>query len=163
MPRNRHKRHRKSPGLVRRPRRRLRPGHWLRIVLVAMAILAVPATWMAMDAYESRSRADLSVLGSGVPVVVQVHERRNAESRRLHDRVSRALRSVEPPLEWRVVEVRSEEGRRLARDYGADRLTLLLYDGRGEVVRVMRGELGEEALGAAFAAHAGAVSPQAGQ
>jgi hypothetical protein len=61
------------------------------------------------------------------------------------------------------VEVRSEEGRRLVREYGADRLTLLLYDGRGEVVRVMRGELGEEALGAAFAAHAGAVSPQAGQ
>ncbi|QTF93454.1 hypothetical protein [Halomonas sp. BM-2019] len=116
-----------------------------------------------MDAYESRARADLSVLGSGVPVVVQLHDRRNAESRRFHDRVARALRGVEPPLEWRVVEVRSEDGRRLARDYGAGRQTLLLYDGRGEVVRVLRGERSEEALGAVFAEHAGTLSPPVGQ
>lgn len=155
MPRSKHRRHKTPERQHPRRRRAVRRGHWLRGLLVAMAILAVPAAWMAMEAYQARIRADLSVLGSGVPVVVQVHDQRSRESRRLHDRVAGVLEGVEPALEWRVVDVNSEAGRRLAREYGADRLTLLLFDGRGELVQRLRGDPGGEVLEAAFVDLAG--------
>jgi hypothetical protein len=163
MPRRKHKRHKTSSASRRAAdtRRRspaFRPGNWLRGLLIAMAILAVPVAWMAMEAHNARVRGDLSVIGSGVPVVVQVHDRRNRESRRLHDHVERALARLDGPLEWRVVDANSQQAASLARDYGAGRLTLLLFDGRGEMVRMKHGVESVDALEAVFAEHAGSAT-----
>ena len=70
MPRSKNKRHKPTPSSSRpAPRKRpFSPRRLVRGVLIAVAILAVPAAWFAMEAWQAREVSDLSVIGGGEPV-----------------------------------------------------------------------------------------------
>lgn len=106
----------------------------IRVGVIAVVLLTGLA--VGLSAYNQRlERAyDLSVVGQGVPVVVQVHDpecpfcvelRRNVES------VSSEFAPEE--LLFRYAELPTPEGAAFARRYEAHRVTLLLFDARGEL------------------------------
>lgn len=145
MPKTRNRR-RKPTGPSSQPlahagktRRRFRPRRLVRGILIALAILAVPATWLILEERNVRTLADLSVIGSGEPVAVQVFDQRRSASRRLRDNAERALANIEHPPAWRVVNINTTHGARFAGEHLVDHVSIVLFDERGQRIDVIRG------------------------
>ncbi|WP_066449460.1 hypothetical protein [Halomonas chromatireducens] len=122
----------------------------MRGILIALAILAVPVTWLVLEEREARALADLSVIGSGSPVAVQVFDRGCPECRRLRDNAEQALSNTERPPAWRIVDINTTQGRRFAGEQLVDHVTIVLFNRHGERTEVIRGVASVEELETAF-------------
>lgn len=122
----------------------------VRSLLIALAILAVPVAWFAMEAYQARAVTDLSVIGSGEPVVVQVHEPGCVSCEQLLEQTQEARSRLDEPLSLRRVNITTASGRRFADDHGVMQSTLVLFDARGQVMEVRRGAATADELEADF-------------
>lgn len=111
--------------------------------------------WGAAYAYTTHiERHDLSVIGNGVATVVQIHDPQCPTCRALQRETLRAAQSFEDDvLQVRVANIRTTEGRALASRYGVPHVTLLLFDGAGEMQRVLSGPNNRDFLRVQFAAH----------
>ena len=111
--------------------------------------------WGAAYAYETHvARHDLSVIGNGIATVVQIHDPQCPTCRALQKETLRAARSFEDTvLQVRVANIRTTEGRTLANRYGVPHVTLLLFDGAGEMQDVLSGPNNRNFLRAQFAQH----------
>ncbi|TFH88496.1 hypothetical protein EQG41_01275 [Billgrantia azerbaijanica] len=130
----------------------VRPYRLLRGLLITLAILAVPMAWLVVEERHARQLADLSVIGSGEPVVVQVFDQRRRESRRLRDNAEQALANLDRPPAWRVVNINTTEGTRFANQHLVGPVTLVLFDAVGRRSRVIEGAASVDELEAAFRA-----------
>lgn len=121
---------------------------------IAAAALSVGG-WVLADSYQTHTaRHDLSVIGNGVPTVVQIHDPQCATCRALQgEMLSAAGAFSDELLEVRVANIRSTEGRALADRYGVPHVTLLLFDGAGEMQQVISGPNDRAALREAFETH----------
>lgn len=156
MPKATHKR-RKPATPSRKPHtragkapRRFRPRRLMRCLLITLAILAVPVTWLILEEREARALADLSVIGSGEPVAVQVFDQGCPDCRRLRDNAERALDNIDAPPAWRMVSINTSQGARFASAQMVDHVTILLFDGQGERADVIRGVATTDELETAF-------------
>lgn len=133
--------------------RRMILNHFRNGLIVTAAVGA--GGWGAAHAYATHiERHDLSVIGNGVATVVQVHDPQCPICRALQKETLRAARSFEDDvLQVRVANIRTTEGRALASRYGVPHVTLLLFDGAGEMQRVLSGPNNRDFLRAQFAAH----------
>ncbi|MDR5907116.1 hypothetical protein [Franzmannia qiaohouensis] len=154
MPRSKNKRHKPTPSSSRpAPRKRpFSPRRLVRGVLIAVAILAVPAAWFAMEAWQAREVSDLSVIGGGEPVVVQVHEPGCTSCEQLLEQAQEARSRLDEELTLRRANIASSSGRRFAYEYGVSQSTLVLFDARGGVVDIKRGVVPADELEADFIA-----------
>ena len=164
MPRSKSKRHKPTPSKPSsRPAPRKRPfspKRLVRGVLVAVAILAVPAAWFAMEARQAREVSDLSVIGEGAPVVVQVHEPGCTSCEQLLEQTQEARSRLDEELTLRRANIASSSGRRFANEYGVSQSTLVLFDARGGVVDIKRGVVPADELEADFIALQGLPRPR---
>jgi hypothetical protein len=121
---------------------------------LAIALLAAGVLYAA-DRSEANMR-DLSVVGSGVPTVVQVHDSNCPFCNELRANVRRASRAFSnEDLLIRMADIYSESGRAFASRYtGERRVTLLFFDGAGELVEVQSGVQEVSDLRTVFAQHA---------
>ncbi|MBX2885850.1 MAG: thioredoxin family protein [Granulosicoccus sp.] len=87
---------------------------------------------------ENRNQHDLSVIGAGQPVVVQVHDPSCPSCRQLK-RSAEAVLATMPHIHYRIADLRSSAGREIADKYGAKKVTLLLFGGRGNLVATLVG------------------------
>lgn len=115
----------------------------------AFAVLGVSAG--ALSAYDKKQRTlhDLSVIGQGSPVVVQIHDPSCPTCRQLKSRSTTALQGNDDVV-YRLADVTTAEGKRLQSKYGVEKITLLLFDGEGRRVRTIRGLQSVDYLEAAF-------------
>lgn len=118
--------------------------------LITLAILAVPVTWLILDERDARALADLSVIGSGEAVAVQVFDQNCSQCRRLGDNARQALSNLEHPPAWREVNINTSQGRRFAGDNGVGHITIVLFDGSGRRANVIEGVTGVGELESAF-------------
>ena len=122
--------------------------------LLGGAVLLGAATFGAVALHRhdvtSRELHDLSVIGDGEPVVVQVHDPSCPTCRKLKGSTSVALESV-PALRYRIADLTSDEGRALGEAHGVGKVTLLLFDGRGRRVDTVQGLTPVAELEARFA------------
>lgn len=138
-----------SGGLTRRGMFRLaRTG--------AIGVAALGAGGWALASYVQNHLElhDLSTIGNGVPAVVQIHDPDCPICRRLQKAMLSAaddFRSGE--MQFRVANIRTDEGRALANRHRVPHVTLLLMDGGGEVRQVLRGERRSDELAEAFRFH----------
>lgn len=104
--------------------------------LKAFALLAtfLMASYAAIASYKNHydTLTDLSVIGNGVPVVVQVHDPSCPSCRKLKSNTESALARVKGDLQYRIADLHSSTGRLLARKYHAQKVTLLTFDAKGE-------------------------------
>lgn len=97
---------------------------------------------------------DLAAIGNGTPTVVQVHDPQCPTCQELQKRTLRAAKGFEDgALQVRVANIRGPEGRAIADRYGVPHVTLLLFDGQGEMQRVISGLQEVDYLRDQFRAH----------
>jgi len=84
---------------------------------------------------------DLTRVANGRPTVVQVHDPQCPLCRALQEETRSALAMFEDgELDYVVANIRTDKGQAFANRYGVPHVTLLLFDGNGELKEVLQGE-----------------------
>lgn len=116
---------------------------------VALGVFGVAAG--AISGYDSRKKEqhDLTAIGAGKPVVVQIHDTSCPICRRLKSRTVNVLEG-QSQIEYRIADIVTAEGRALQEKYGVQKTTLLLFDAQGEHVDTVFGLQSVEQLESLF-------------
>lgn len=117
---------------------------WL---LAAIGTVVAVGGGSALHAWDSQSREqhDLSVIGQGTPVVVQVHDRTCPTCRRLKSTMHDVMKQRDDIL-YRIADLEKPEGKALAQEHGAPKVTLLFFDGNGEHLHTHSGLLSADEI-----------------
>jgi hypothetical protein len=117
---------------------------------VSLGVFGVAAG--AISGYDSQKKAlhDLSAIGAGKPVVVQIHDTSCSICRRLKSRAVNVLER-QSRIEYRIADIVTAKGRALQEVYGVQKTTLLLFDSEGEHVDTVYGLQTIEQLESLFA------------
>jgi len=108
----------------------------------------------AMDFRKKLIEHDLSVIGQGTPVVLQIHDPQCPMCNALQKQTRKALRAFDgKDVLYRVANIRTDDGAALQAREGLPHVTLVLYCGRGERLHVIQGVTEAETLIAAFEEH----------
>jgi len=98
---------------------------------------------------------DLTRIGQGVPMVVQVHDPMCPTCLSLQKQVRKAMRAFDgETLQYAVASLDKPEGRDLAIRHGVGKITLILFDGQGARRDILHGVQQSEQLERLFRLHA---------
>lgn len=119
---------------------------------IALPLLA-GAGWLGTRAVQATvQEADLSRIGQGIPAVVQIHDPGCALCRTLQGQTRDALDAyTDEQVTYLVADVNTQPGRLMAATHNVPHVTLLLFNGAGRMVQVVRGPTEDTTLEAAFA------------
>jgi len=117
-----------------------------------LVVLGGAGVWGMGHVQAIQAEHDLSRLGQGVPVVVQVHDPQCPVCNALQDEARAALRGFEEDeMLYLVANIRTAEGSDFAARHGVPHVTLLLFDSAGRLRETLRGPHEADALRPAFA------------
>ena len=125
----------------------------MRFVLAAVLTLSVIGAALAAFKKSYDIEHDLSVIGQGVPTVVQVHDPGCQLCQRLRKNANEAMRGLDDQLLYRVADVTTRAGHAIQRRHQVPHVTLLLFDGDGELRNVLNGVRDSDSLRKAFELH----------
>ena len=116
----------------------------------AVGVVAVVGA-VGIHQYDVRAKTlhDLSIIGEGQPVVVQVHDPSCRLCRQLKSSTQKALESL-PHIQYRIADLTTKKGREVGQKYRAEKVTLLLFDKKGDHVHTVRGVTPVEQLETTF-------------
>lgn len=105
---------------------------------VSLGVMGIAAG--AISGYDAQKKQmhDLSVIGAGKPVVVQIHDTSCPICRRLKSRAVKVL-GGHSQIEYRIADIVTTTGRDLQERFGVQKTTLLLFDATGEHVDTVYG------------------------
>ncbi|MEO0442543.1 MAG: thioredoxin domain-containing protein [Pseudomonadota bacterium] len=106
------------------------------ITLCFISVIAVPL------AYYSKTVAaehDLSVLGNGMPTVVQIHDPGCQLCQQLKRNLGKAKVDFKDSIQFKTANIRTDKGSRFARQFNAPHVTLLMFDADGQQVNTLQG------------------------
>jgi len=126
---------------VSAPRSRRRALTWIG----GLGLASLGAVVLARHDARTRELHDLSVIGDGAPVVVQVHDPSCPMCRRLMGTTRDTLEGM-PRIRYRIADLTSADGRTFADGYRVGKVTLLLFDARGRHVDTVQGVTPAETL-----------------
>lgn len=127
---------------------------YLRVGGIGAIILGGGAFYGVSTVNASIAEHDLSKIGNGTPAVVQIHDPQCPVCRALQKEVRRALKSFDKgDIEYLVANILTPEGAKLANAYVVPHITLLLFDGNGKMLKVLRGPKKRDELLAEFTSH----------
>lgn len=129
MSRKKNKSNRQSRSIIIKKKSR---KHGFKSFAVMAALLMVSFAAIASYKHHYDTMTDLSVIGDGVPVVVQVHDPSCPSCRKLKSNAESALARVKGKIHYRIADLHTGEGRSMANKYHARKVTLLTFDGDGE-------------------------------
>lgn len=116
----------------------------------------------AMDFRKKLAEHDLSVIGQGVPVILQIHDPQCSLCAALQKQTRSALRAFDDhDVLFRVANVRTTEGAARQQAEGLPHVTLVLYDGEGHRVHVVEGVTQADVLVETFKRHLGLTPARA--
>lgn len=118
---------------------------------VSLLVLGGAGAYFYRSVLTSRKEQDLTALGDGTPMIVQIHDPSCSLCTALQKEVRQALKTIDgSALNYRVANLRTQEGRRFASNYGVPHVTLLLFDGKGNLKQTLRGPRESEELEVTF-------------
>lgn len=124
-----------------------------RFTLVFALLAGVVGSGLAAFKYSYDISHDLSVVGKGIPAIVQIHDTSCALCNQLRSNTDSAIKAFGDRLLYRIADISTPEGRRLQRRHDVPHVTLLLFDGEGELRNVLTGVKSDEVLQRAFEIH----------
>ncbi|WP_420862816.1 hypothetical protein [Algirhabdus cladophorae] len=129
---------------------------WLRNGVVALPILGGAGYFSIQSVEATICEADLTKIGRGTPSIVQIHDPNCQLCATLQRQSRRALRAFEDDsYEFLVANLNTTEGRTLAAVHRVSHVTLLLFNGDGQMVRIVRGPTDMDTLDRVFRSHIG--------
>jgi len=114
-----------------------------------LGLASIGAVAIARHDARTRELHDLSVIGDGTPVVVQVHDPSCPLCRRLMATTRDTLDDM-PSIRYRVADLTSEDGRAFGDAHRAGKVTLLLFDRGGDLVGRVEGVTPADSLRRTF-------------
>ncbi len=150
----------------RKPRRRVAPAkptrrqrmqrEWRNLRQAALALvltMSVVGVGLAAFKHSYDISHDLSVIGQGIPTVVQIHDPGCRLCNQLRANTSDAVDRLGDRILYRIADITTPEGKRLQRKHRVNHVTLLLFDGDGELRRVLEGVRDEDELHGSLLRH----------
>lgn len=106
----------------------------------------------AIHRYDVQNRGlhDLTLIGQGSPVVVQIHDPKCQQCHRLMNNTRKALESQDDVL-FKVADITSGDGAQFQRKYNANTVSLLLFNSNGRQVDTVQGVTSVDELKRRFA------------
>ena len=104
------------------------------IVLAAMA-----TTGLAFYQQQYEIEHDLSVIGNGLPTVVQIHDPNCPLCRQLKKNTETALQKYGDTIQYRIADIGTTKGKVFANRHKVKHVTLLLFDDTGEHQQTITG------------------------
>ncbi|MFK7879030.1 hypothetical protein [Roseobacter sp.] len=149
----------KSPAPSRTARTRREFFTWARNGAIGAAAVA-GGGYFAVGSFRAyAAEHDLTRVGQGKPVVVQVHDPQCPTCTALQKQARKALKGFgECDLVYLVADVTTQEGRAFAVSHGVGNVTLLLFDGQGGLRQTVEGMRQSNELDAIFKTHHGAFA-----
>ncbi len=142
-----------SPAVVRQQSQSRRWREIRQFTLWFVLLAGVVGSGLAAFKYSYDVSHDLSVIGKGVPTVVQVHDPGCQLCQRLRKNANTAMRGFDGKLLYRVADVTTPAGHAIQRRHQVPHVTLLLFDGDGELRNVLNGVRDSDSLRKAFELH----------
>lgn len=103
---------------------------------------------------------DLTRIGKGIPAIVQIHDPQCSLCLALQKQTRKALRRFDSgDVTYLVANINTPEGAALAARYAVPHVTLLLFDGDGDMRQIVRGPSTRDVLETTFAEHLDATQP----
>ncbi|MEO9457995.1 MAG: hypothetical protein ABJE63_13550 [Lentilitoribacter sp.] len=129
----------KSRQNVENPSRR----KWLdfaRNGAITLAVLGSGGGYLAYSANAKMHEQDLTRIGQGTPTIVQIHDPNCSVCARLQRNTKSALSTFsDGDIEYVVANIKSAKGKAFAERNAVPHITLMLYDGKGELKHILRG------------------------
>ncbi|MEL6840180.1 MAG: hypothetical protein AAFP85_12875 [Pseudomonadota bacterium] len=123
----------------------------LRNSLFLAGVVGVGGLLTANTVMATMAEHDLTRVGQGVPTIVQVHDPQCTSCQELQRETRAALKAFdEADLQYAVANITSAAGADFANMYGAPHVTLLLFDGAGELRGTLNGVRARNELQTAF-------------
>ena len=114
-------------------------------------VVAGVGTAFAMDFRNKLAEADLSRIGQGIPVIVQIHDPQCGLCRNLQREARAALNQFDrDDVTYLVANIKSQDGAAFQARMGLPHVTLVLFDGAGNRVHTVQGVTPREELAATF-------------
>ena len=141
----------KTPIVQPKKSRRWREIRQFTIVFALLA--TVVGSGLAAFKYSYDASHDLAVIGKGVPAIVQIHDPNCPLCNRLRSNATSAADRFGDRLLYRIADIKTPQGRQLQLRHDVPQVTLLLFDGKSELRRVLTGVKSDDVLYRAFDAH----------
>jgi hypothetical protein len=109
---------------------------------IALPVVGIAGFFGVRSVQATIREGDLSRVGLGSASIVQIHDPSCGLCATLQKQTRRALKAFdEDRYEFLVADVKTGDGALFAATYNAPITTLLLFDGAGELVEVVRGPI----------------------
>ena len=120
----------------------------------AVVLVGGVGIWGVRSVQASMVERDLTQIGQGKPAIVQVHDAQCPTCVALQREVRAAFKDLEADvLDYRIADIKTDEGLLFASLYGAVHSTLLFFDDNGQMVGRLVGANDRSTLARAFADH----------
>ncbi|WP_171209933.1 MULTISPECIES: thioredoxin family protein [unclassified Ruegeria] len=114
---------------------------------IAAAVVGVGSFFMMRSVRAMQAEQDLSRVGQGTPVVVQVHDPQCPTCNALQREARKAMKQfAEDEMLYLVADISQQDGAGFANRYGVPHVTLLLFDGEGTLRETLHGMRDQEEL-----------------
>lgn len=114
-------------------------AHVLKKALVVFCFLGVIAVPVYAYMQNSKAEHDLSVVGNGLPTVVQVHDPGCRLCNQLKSNLGKVKGEFEGKIQFKTANILKQKGRDFAKKYKVPHVTLLFFDKKGERVNTIQG------------------------
>jgi len=109
------------------------------LIAVLVISLIVLGAWLLLRMLPPGFETDLSLVGTGEPAVVLVHDHNYVESVDLMDNLNQVRSEHPEAMLYLVADLNAPRGQRFADQYDLDAVTLILFDRHGNHVATTRG------------------------
>ena len=121
---------------------------------IGSAVVLGGGFWGVSSFRSYAAEHDLTRLGNGDPAIVQIHDPQCPTCTALQKQTRRALRDFDGcGMTYLIADINTPDGAAFARRFNAPNVTLLLFDGQGDLQRRVQGMQQAETLAEVFAAH----------
>ena len=139
-----------SKSSIEKPSKKFNFSKWMVRIFTLLVIGGSSA--VGLSAYKSvwEEERDLSILGKGDPVIVQIHDSSCSKCRKLKSNTESALRGLGDKIQYRIADIGTAKGRSLQFQYDVPHVTLLLFDGKGKHKSTIQGVRSKDELKESF-------------
>ena len=123
----------------------------LRNGTIGVALLASGGVYAVTSVRKTMAEFDLTRIGQGVPVIVQIHDPTCSLCQSLQKQTRKALRRFQDgQIEFLVANIKTSEGQDMAVRYGVGHVTLLFFDAKGHMFHIEEGVQSKDQLETIF-------------
>lgn len=114
-------------------------AHFAKKAAITLSVIGVIFASFYTYSHKLKVEHDLSVVGNGLPTVVQIHDPGCQLCNQLKKNLGKVKADFKDDIQFKTANIKTNKGRAFADKYRVPHVTLLFFDGRGNRVNVIQG------------------------